>query len=125
MSHFVFAQYMFWGDSDLTVVPPSVASATSNSFGNVAAAAADFSTGQNELAVFHFEHSREVYVTVSEEFMEYCAEGALSIEVYGHRSAGLESQAKWAERQQLAKSLADRWVLKQTFLRPKHKLFSS
>ncbi len=97
---------MFWGDSDLTVVPPSVASTTPNSFGNVA----DFSTGQNELAVFHFEHSREVYVTVSEEFMEYCAEGALSIEVYGHRSAGLESQASWVERQQLAKSLADRWV---------------
>jgi kinesin family protein 13 len=49
-----------------------------------------------------------VCVTVSEEFMEHCSEGALSIEVYGHRSAGLESEARWAERQQLAKSLADR-----------------
>jgi len=94
---------MFWGDSDLTVVPPS---ATSSTFGNPVT---DFSTGHTELAIFHFEHSREFYVTVSEEFMEYCAEGALSIEVYGHRSAGLESQ-RWAERQQLAKSLADRWV---------------
>lgn len=50
-------------------------------------------------------------MTVSEEFMEHCSEGALSIEVYGHRSAGLESEARLAERNQLAKSLADRFVL--------------
>ena len=24
LSHFVFCQYMFWGDTDLTVVPPSI-----------------------------------------------------------------------------------------------------
>ncbi len=104
LSHFVFCQYMFWGDSDLTVVPPTVTS--SGSFGGNG----DFLSGQTELAVFHFDHTREFYITVSEEFMEYCAEGALSIEVYGHRSAGIESQARWAERQQLAKSLADRFV---------------
>ena len=40
--------------------------------------------------------------------MDHCSEGALSIEVYGHRSAGFASTAKWAERLRLAKSLADR-----------------
>jgi kinesin family protein 13 len=97
---------MFWGDSDLTVVPPSVNS--SSAFGS--SGHADYlMSGHSEVSVFHFDHSREFFVSVSEEFMEYCSEGALSIEVYGHRSAGLESQARWAERQQLAKSLADRF----------------
>ena len=27
-------------------------------------------------------------VSVSEEFLEHCSEGALSVEVYGHRSSG-------------------------------------
>ena len=40
--------------------------------------------------------------------MEHCLEGALSIEVYGHRSAGFATTTKWDERRQLAKSLADR-----------------
>ena len=43
-----------------------------------------------------------------EEFLEDCLEGALSIEVYGHRSAGFATTTKWDERRQLAKSLADR-----------------
>ena len=29
-----------------------------------------------------------VQVSVSEEFLEHCSEGALSVEVYGHRSSG-------------------------------------
>ena len=105
LSHFVFCQYMFWGDSDLTVVPPRVNLSSSGDLRD-----GDFLGGQNDSAVFQFNHTREVFVTVSEEFMEHCSEGALSIEVYGHRSAGLESEAGWAERQQLAKSLADRSV---------------
>ena len=32
-------------------------------------------------------------MTVSEEFMEHCTEGALSIEVWGHRSMGYEPMA--------------------------------
>lgn len=61
---------------------------------------------------FKFNHMNEFTVPVTEEFLEHCAEGALSIEVWGHRSAGF-SRAKpgWEVEQQLAKarSLADRW----------------
>ena len=46
--------------------------------------------------------------SINEEFLEHCLEGALSIEVYGHRSAGFATTTKWDERRQLAKSLADR-----------------
>ena len=41
LSHFVFCQYMFWGDSDLTVVPPKVNMSSSGHFSN-----GDFLTGQ-------------------------------------------------------------------------------
>lgn len=68
----------------------------------------DFANGNSETTLVNFEHTREIYIPVTEEFIEHCAEGALSIEVYGHRSAGLASEAQWEERQQLAKSLADR-----------------
>ena len=43
--------------------------------------------------------------------MEHCAEGALSIEVYGHRSAGFATTAKSQERDRLARSLADRYAI--------------
>lgn len=35
---------------------------------------------------FLFEHERDFSVNVSEEFLEYCQEDALSIEVWGHRT---------------------------------------
>ena len=50
------------------------------------------------------------FYSINEEFLEHCLEGALSIEVYGHRSAGFATTTKWDERRQLAKSLADRLV---------------
>ena len=49
-----------------------------------------------------------MFHSINEEFLEHCLEGALSIEVYGHRSAGFATTTKWDERRQLAKSLADR-----------------
>lgn len=36
---------------------------------------------------FKFDHLREISVMVTEEMVEHCTDGALSIEVYGHRSA--------------------------------------
>ena len=63
---------------------------------------------------FKFDHTKEFVIVMTEEFIEYCSEGALSVEVYGHRSAvpvGLNpDQSTWDPEQQLAKarSLADR-----------------
>ncbi len=98
LSHFVFGQYVFWGDSDTTVVPPAVVRDDLGGRG-----------GQNnDMAIVAFNHTRQFSVPVTEEFMEHCAEGALSIEVYGHKSVGFGKTAKLQEREQLAKSLADR-----------------
>ena len=47
---------------------------------------------------------QEFAVHVTDEFMEHCAEGALSIEVWGHRSSGFTSKDVWVIDQVQAKS---------------------
>lgn len=87
LSNYVFFQYSFWNHPDVQVV------------------SADPST-------FTFNHVQEFTIPVTEEFIEHCAEGALSIEVWGHRSAGYtRTKPGWEVELQLAKarSLADRW----------------
>ncbi|XP_047368285.1 kinesin-like protein KIF13A isoform X7 [Vespa velutina] len=104
LSHFVFCQYMFWGNPELIVVPPVV---------NAELPPSNCATGQRDSLAFRFDHTEDFKVPITEEFIEHCAEGALSIEVWGHRSAGFSrSKPGWeVEQQQLAKarSLADRW----------------
>ncbi|CAK9801954.1 Kinesin-like protein KIF13A [Anthophora quadrimaculata] len=103
LSHFVFCQYMFCGHPDPIVVPAVDNSEQLNS---------NCQLGQRDSLVFKFDHRKEFTVPITEEFMEHCAEGALSIEVWGHRSAGFSrSKPGWEVEQQLAKarSLADRW----------------
>ena len=60
-----------------------------------------------------FDHVKDFTVPVTEEFMELCAEGALSIEVWGHRIAGLNgTRSSWGvEQHQQAKvrSFVDKW----------------
>ena len=90
LSHMVLCQYMFWGDSDVTTVQPVGGHST----------CAD---------TFVFNHSRELQVSVSEEFLEHCGEGALSIEVYGQRSAALAGASLAEEQLAKARCLADRW----------------
>ncbi|XP_033209116.1 kinesin-like protein KIF13A [Belonocnema kinseyi] len=104
LSHFVFCQYMFWAHPEPIVVPPWPSSEQP-----------DYNciTGQKDSLAFKFQHTKDFIVPINEEFMEHCTEGALSIEVWGHRSAGFSrSKSGWEiEQKQLAKarSLADRW----------------
>ena len=98
LSQFVFCQYMFWGDQELIVVPPRI---------NPGAPVGRLKA--NDPANFSFEHSREIVVQVTEEFMEHCAEGALSIEVYGHKSSVYYNAWEAEEQEAKARSLADRW----------------
>ncbi|XP_031830458.1 kinesin-like protein KIF13A isoform X9 [Nomia melanderi] len=103
LSHYVFCQYMFCGHPEPIVVPAVDNSEQLNS---------NCQTGQRDSLAFKFDHTSNFVVPVTEEFMEHCAEGALSIEVWGHRSAGFSrSKPGWEVEQQLAKarSLADRW----------------
>lgn len=62
--------------------------------------------------VFNFEHTKDYTVSITEELLEHCIEGALSIEVWGHRSAGFSKSKGWEVEQQQAKarSLVDRWA---------------
>lgn len=101
LSHFVFCQYTFWNHPEPIVVPPVV-----NPEHQI------HSAGHKESLMFKFNHIKEFTVPIAEEFLEHCAEGALSIEVWGHRSAGFSrTKPGWEVEQQLAKarSLADRW----------------
>lgn len=106
LSNFVFCQYTFWGSSDAIVVPlsnPANTSVTSRT-----------SSDKKTITTCSFNHSKEFVVNLSEEFLEHCAEGALSIEVWGHRSAGFSTtRPGWevteAVQVQMNKSLSDRW----------------
>ena len=98
LSQFVFCQYMFWGDSDLCLVPPK--SNPDAPMGRLKA---------NDSANFTFDHSRDIVVGISEEFLEHCSEGALAIEVYGHKSTVSHNAWEEEEQQAKARSLADKW----------------
>lgn len=95
LSNFVFCQYTFWGHQEAVV--PVINSEVPT---------------VNQNMTFNFEHNKDYTVTVTEEFLEHCAEGALSIEVWGHRSVGFSRSKGWEVEQQQAKarSLADRWA---------------
>ncbi|PNF28377.1 hypothetical protein B7P43_G17067 [Cryptotermes secundus] len=101
LSNFVFCQYSFWNHTDSIAVPPVVDQEYP----------VTCSSGRDSVT-FKFDHNRDFDVPVTEEFLEHCSEGALSIEVWGHRCAGFtKSKEGWEVQQQLAKarSLADRW----------------
>jgi len=78
LSNYVFCQYTIWGHPEPVVVAPveTKPAATNNNSTEVTP------------SVFKFEHTMDFTIPVTEEFAEHCAEGALSIEVLGHRSAG-------------------------------------
>ncbi|XP_068626995.1 kinesin-like protein KIF13A [Battus philenor] len=105
LSHFVFCQYSVWGGSggEPVVVAPLVS-----------ADAPPASPRHANHMTVRFDHKRDFKLPLTEEFVEHCAEGALSIEVWGHRSAGFSrARGNWeVEQRQLAKarSLADRWA---------------
>ncbi|XP_030756486.1 kinesin-like protein KIF13A isoform X3 [Sitophilus oryzae] len=95
LSHFVFCQYTFW-NSELVVVPDK----------NIG------ENNQKHSTTARFDDDRIFTINLSEEFIEHCAEGALSIEVWGNRSAGFSKyKPGWEVEQQLAtaRSLLDRW----------------
>ncbi|KAK9889176.1 hypothetical protein WA026_004456 [Henosepilachna vigintioctopunctata] len=102
LSHYVFCQYTFWNHPEPIVVPTKVPDNTQSGNGVVL-----------QKDRFKFDDIRDFRVPVSEEFLEHCTEGALSIEVWGNRSAGFSKHKPgWEVQQQLeakARSLVDRW----------------
>jgi kinesin family protein 13 len=112
-SQFIFCEYSSWwaggGESESLLVPPV------HDVSDTAAAPT------NPLAApgtFRFDHCRQWTVPLSEEFIDFCSDSALSIEVYGHKllpgtteelGEG-QQQHEWVAGQATrARSLADRW----------------
>ncbi|KFP15184.1 Kinesin-like KIF13A, partial [Egretta garzetta] len=98
LSNFVFCQYTFWDQCQSTVAAPVVDP--------------DVPSPQSKDAHFTvtFSHCKDYVVNVTEEFLEFISEGALAIEVWGHRCTGNGSSV-WEVDSLHAKTrtLRDRW----------------
>uniref|UniRef100_A0AAQ5ZWD0 Kinesin family member 13Bb n=1 Tax=Amphiprion ocellaris TaxID=80972 RepID=A0AAQ5ZWD0_AMPOC len=98
LSNFVFCQYHFWGQEEPVFTAPEVAPSSSSSA----------SRDPQCTVVFDSELS----VPVSEDFVEFLAEGAVAIEVYGHKQANhRRNLALWdlGVIQAKTRSLRERW----------------
>ncbi|XP_021365352.1 kinesin-like protein KIF13B isoform X2 [Mizuhopecten yessoensis] len=97
LSNFVFCQYTFWGNEDTVVVPPEIHPDSS-------------AHKKSDTISFKFQHSKDFKVYITEEFIEHCSEGALSIEVWGHRSPGFGLVNNGMDNIiARSRTLADRW----------------
>uniref|UniRef100_A0AAQ5ZM33 Kinesin motor domain-containing protein n=1 Tax=Amphiprion ocellaris TaxID=80972 RepID=A0AAQ5ZM33_AMPOC len=75
LSNFVFCQYHFWGQEEPVFTAPEVAPSSSSS------------ASRDPQCTVVFDSAKELSVPVSEDFVEFLAEGAVAIEVYGHKQA--------------------------------------
>ncbi|XP_045440252.1 kinesin-like protein KIF13A isoform X7 [Pipistrellus kuhlii] len=98
LSNFVFCQYTFWDQRESTVAAPVVDP--------------EVPSPQSKDAQYSvtFSHCKDYVVNVTEEFLEFISDGALAIEVWGHRCAGNGSSI-WEVDSLHAKTrtLRDRW----------------
>ncbi|XP_028256905.1 kinesin-like protein KIF13B isoform X2 [Parambassis ranga] len=100
LSNFVFCQYSFWDQPEPIIVAPEVDPSSSSP-----------STKDPHCMVV-FDSCKELAVSVSEDFIEYLTEGAVAIEVYGHRQADAgRNPALWdlSIIQAKTRTLRDRW----------------
>ncbi|XP_044026286.1 kinesin-like protein KIF13B isoform X2 [Siniperca chuatsi] len=100
LSNFVFCQYHFWGLEEPVFIAPEVAPSSSSS------------ASRDPQCTVVFDSAKELSVPVSEEFVEFLAEGAVAIEVYGHKQANhRRNLALWdlGVIQAKTRSLRERW----------------
>ena len=121
LSNFVFCQYSMWGYPDLIAVPASSVEAGSDYLENNPTNSAtpkslNIANVNSDEKIFRFNNQRDFCITLSEEFLEHCTDGALSIEVWGHRISALNLSNRlktdWGiheEQNKICQSLADRW----------------
>ncbi|XP_037698413.1 kinesin-like protein KIF13A isoform X3 [Choloepus didactylus] len=98
LSNFVFCQYTFWDQCKSMVAAPVVDP--------------EVPSPQSKDAQYMvtFSHCQDYVVNVTEEFLEFISDGALAIEVWGHRCAG-NGSSSWEVDSLHAKTrtLHDRW----------------
>ncbi|XP_072300057.1 kinesin-like protein KIF13B isoform X2 [Eucyclogobius newberryi] len=100
LSNFVFCQYHFWGQEEPVFVAPEMASPGSHS------------ASRDPQCTVVFDSAKELAVSASEDFVEYLSEGAVAIEVYGHKQANhRRNLALWdlGVIQAKTRSLRERW----------------
>ncbi|KAI4884685.1 hypothetical protein NFI96_020385, partial [Prochilodus magdalenae] len=101
LSNFVFCQYHFWGQEDPVFIAPEVdlsVPSTPNS--------------KDPQCLVVFDSCKELEVMVTEDLLEFLAEGAVAIEVYGHKLANpRRNLALWdlGVIQAKTSSLRERW----------------
>ncbi|XP_026857246.2 kinesin-like protein KIF13B isoform X2 [Electrophorus electricus] len=100
LSNFVFCQYSFWDQSEPIIVAPEVDPSASSP------------SSKDPHCMVVFDSCKELAVSVTEDFIEYLTDGALAIEVYGHRQADPgRNPALWdlSIIQAKTRTLRDRW----------------
>ncbi|XP_056269627.1 kinesin-like protein KIF13B isoform X3 [Pseudoliparis swirei] len=100
LSNFVFCQYSFWDQPEPIIVAPEVDPASSSP------------SAKDPHCMVVFDSCKEVAVSVTEDFIEYLTEGAVAIEVFGHRQADAgRNHALWdlSIIQAKTRTLRDRW----------------
>ncbi|CAD6187370.1 unnamed protein product [Caenorhabditis auriculariae] len=90
LSNFVFCQYSFFNMSEMLVVAPA------------------HDNNSSSTSVI-FEHQKDFSVVVTEEFLEYVRDDALSIEVWGHRVCD-QKEERVLDADEKNKSLQNRWM---------------
>ncbi|XP_078712139.1 kinesin-like protein KIF13A isoform X4 [Lampetra fluviatilis] len=104
LTNFVFCQYWLWDHPEATVVPPALGPDSRSPSTPTAPSAPSCSV--------KFGHCKEFVVNVTEDFLEFMMDGALSVEVWGHMHGGAAgSRPPWefTTLQAKTRSLRDRW----------------
>ncbi|KAJ7341341.1 hypothetical protein JRQ81_005321, partial [Phrynocephalus forsythii] len=99
LSNFVFCKYSFWDQLEPVTVAPEVDPSLSP-------------ISKEPRCMVVFDHCNEFSVNITEDFMEYLYDGALAIEVYGHKQCDpRKNPALWdlGIIQAKTRSLRDRW----------------
>uniref|UniRef100_A0A8C0KGM1 Kinesin family member 13B n=1 Tax=Canis lupus dingo TaxID=286419 RepID=A0A8C0KGM1_CANLU len=100
LSHFVFCKYSFWDQQEPVTVAPEVDTSSSSP------------VSKEPQCMVVFDHCNEFSVNITEDFIEHLSEGALAIEVYGHKmNDPRKNPALWdlGIIQAKTRSLRDRW----------------
>ncbi|XP_061667617.1 kinesin-like protein KIF13B isoform X3 [Syngnathoides biaculeatus] len=100
LSNFVFCQYHFCGQAEPMFIPPEMARPPLPS------------ASKDPQCTVVFDSSKELSVPVSEDFLEYLSEGAVAIEVYGHKQENHRRNLQLWDLgviQAKTRSLRERW----------------
>ncbi|KAK5880466.1 hypothetical protein CesoFtcFv8_023490 [Champsocephalus esox] len=100
LSNFVFCQYHFWGQQESVFIAPEMQPSSSPA------------ESRDPQCTVVFDSAREFSVSVSEDFVEFLADGAVAIEVYGHKQANhRRNLALWdlGVIQAKTRTLRERW----------------